>query len=162
MDLTFDDLTFLIALLSWYVVIEAKLGPRPWSWVVFSDVHQHFPCIFSKLDRSWTQTFVNHMAWSSIVGFLTLFKHWMSNLGCKPWFPFLKMFVDLMNALCCYRQTLLWLKVLTNYLNDNLLCIVNIIPILDWLVLFAHSSRGGKLMTTSPSYLKGQRVTFEI
>ncbi len=119
-------------------------------------------CIFSKLDRSWAQTFVNHMAWSSIVGFLTLFKHWMSNLGCKPWFPFFKMFVDLMNALCCYRQTLLWLKVLTNYLNDNLLCIVNIIPILDWLVLFAHSSRGGKLMTTSPSYLKGQRVTFEI
>ncbi len=25
MDLTFDDLTFLIDLLSWYVIIEAKL-----------------------------------------------------------------------------------------------------------------------------------------
>ncbi len=25
MDLAFDDLTFLIALLSWYVIIEAKL-----------------------------------------------------------------------------------------------------------------------------------------
>jgi hypothetical protein len=61
-------------------------------------------CVFSKLNRSWTPTFINHMAWSSIARFMTLFKHWMSNLGCKPWFAFLKMFVDLMNALCCYRQ----------------------------------------------------------
>jgi hypothetical protein len=42
MDLAFDDLIFLIALLCWYVVIEAKLGPWPRSWVVISDVHQHF------------------------------------------------------------------------------------------------------------------------
>jgi len=61
-------------------------------------------CVFSKLNRSWTRTFINHMAWSSIVRFMTLFKHWMSNLGCKPWFAFFLMFVDLMNALCCYRQ----------------------------------------------------------
>jgi hypothetical protein len=44
------------------------------------------------------------------------------------------------------------------YFDDNWLCTINITPKLDWLVLFAHSSRGGKLMTTSPSHLKIQRV----
>jgi hypothetical protein len=42
-----------------------------------------------------------------------------------------KMFAGLMNALCCCRQTLPWPKVLTNYLDDNWLCTINIIPQLD-------------------------------
>jgi hypothetical protein len=40
---------------------------------------------------------------------------------------------------------------LTNYFDDNWLCIVNIAP---RLVLFAHLFGGGKLMTTSPSHVK--------
>ncbi len=70
------------------------------------------------------------------------------------------MFVDLMNAWCCYKQILPWPKVLTNYLDYNWLCIVNIVPKLDWPVLFAHMFGGGKLMITSPSYLKAQRIAF--
>jgi hypothetical protein len=42
-----------------------------------------------------------------------------------------KVFVRLMNALWCAQQTLLWPKVLTNYLDDNWLCIINIVSRLD-------------------------------
>ncbi len=42
-----------------------------------------------------------------------------------------KVFARLMNALCCCRQILPWPKVLTNYINDNWLCIINIAPKLD-------------------------------
>jgi hypothetical protein len=42
------------------------------------------------------------------------------------------------------------------------LCIINIVPIFYWPILFAHLSRGGKLMTTSPSHLKAQRINERI
>jgi hypothetical protein len=57
------------------------------------------------------------------------------------------------------RQIFPWPKFLTNYLDDNWLNIVNIIPKLDRPILFAHPYRGGKLMTTSLSHLKAQKVT---
>jgi hypothetical protein len=63
-----------------------------------------------------------------------------------------------MNSLCCYRQALPWPKVLINYFDDNLLCTINTIARLDRLVLYAHLFGGGKLMTTSPSHLKAQKV----
>jgi hypothetical protein len=66
-----------------------------------------------------------------------------------------KIFVGLMNALCYCRQTLPWLKNLTNYFDDNWLCIVNIAP---KPILFTHSFRGGNLMTTSLSHVKAQKV----
>jgi len=72
----------------------------------------------------------------------------------------INVFVGLMNALCYCRQTLPWPKILTNYLDDNWLCTINIAPRLDRLVLFAHSFGGGKLMITSPSHLKAQIVAF--
>jgi hypothetical protein len=28
-----------MALLSWYVIVETKPGPLPWSWVIPSNVH---------------------------------------------------------------------------------------------------------------------------
>jgi hypothetical protein len=36
---------------------------------------------------------------------------------------------------------------------------INTTPKLDWLVLFAHLSRGGKLITISLSHLKIQKIT---
>jgi hypothetical protein len=51
-----------------------------------------------------------------------------------------------------------WLKILTNYFDDNWLCIINIAP---RPVLFAHSFRGGKLMTTSSSHGKAQKLISE-
>jgi hypothetical protein len=42
-----------------------------------------------------------------------------------------KMIIGLMNALCCYEQILPRPKVLTNYLDDNWLCILNTTPKLD-------------------------------
>jgi len=53
-----------------------------------------------------------------------------------------------MNALCCCRQILPWPKVLTNYFDDNWLCTINFAPRLDWPILFAHPSKGGKLTQT--------------
>jgi hypothetical protein len=53
-----------------------------------------------------------------------------------------------------------WPKILTNYLDDNWLCTVNIGPRLDWFTFFAHPLGGGKLITTSFSHLKVQRVAF--
>jgi len=70
------------------------------------------------------------MAQSLVVGFMTLFTPWMSILGCNHDLQ-TKVFVGLMNALCCYSLTLPWPKVLTNYFDDNWLCIINIIPKLD-------------------------------
>ncbi len=132
-----------------------KLGCSFWCSSTFSLYHL---CVSSKLDTSWARTSVNHMVQSPTSGFTTLCTPWMSNLGYKPWFV-KKTFVGLMNALCYYKQTLPWPKVLTNYLDDNWLCIVNIVPRLDWPILFAHPYRGGKLMTTSFSHLKAQRIT---
>jgi len=60
-----------------------------------------------------------------------------------------------MNALSCCRQILPWPKVLTNYLNDNWLYIIDIAPRLDLPVLCAHPFGGEKLMTISPSHFKG-------
>jgi hypothetical protein len=63
-------------------------------------------------------------------------------------------FVRLMNALCCANQTLLWPKILTNYLDDILLCSKT------WLTHFVCPYVWvQKLMTTSLSHLKIQRTT---
>jgi hypothetical protein len=113
--------------------------------------------ISSRWDTSWVQTFANHMVQSSAIGFTTLCTTWMSNLGWKPWFV-KKRFVGLMNALCYCKQILPWPKVLINYLDDNWLCTINIVPKFDWFILFTHLSRGGKLMITSLSHLKTQRI----
>jgi hypothetical protein len=118
-------------------------------------------CTSSRLDTSWAWTSAKHMTQSSIVKIKILFTPWLSNLGCKPWFA-KKMFVRLMNALCCYKQTLPWPKILTNYRQDNWLCIIDMVPRLDWPIMFTHMSRGGKLITTSLSYLKAQRVALGI
>jgi hypothetical protein len=109
------------------------------------------------LNTSKARTYANHMVFS-VVGFTTLCTPWMSNLGCNRDLQ-KKMFVQLMNALCCYKQTLPWPKVLTNYFDDSWLCTINIVLRFYWHVLSAHLSRGGKLMTISPSHLKVQRVT---
>jgi hypothetical protein len=116
------------------------------------------PLCFFKVRYKLNSNIANHMAQSSTTRFMTLFTPSMSNLVCKPWFA-RKMFIGLMNALCCCSQTLPWPKVLTNYFDDNWLCIVNIILKFDWLVLFDHMSGGGKLMTTSLWNLKVQKVT---
>jgi len=60
----------------------------------------------------------------------------MSNLKCKPWFA---------------KKG--------NYLHDNWFCNVNIALRLDWPILFTHPPKGGKLMTTSLSHLKVQKIT---
>jgi hypothetical protein len=68
----------------------------------------------------------------------------------------------LMNALCCCKQTLPWPKVLTNYLDDNWFYIIYITPRIYWPVLSTHPSKGGKLMTISPSCLKIQWFHVEL
>jgi len=45
-----------------------------------------------------------------------------------------------------------WQKVLTNYLDDNWLCTINITPRFDWPISFAHLFGGGEPMTTFHIY----------
>jgi hypothetical protein len=44
-DLASNDPTSLMALLFWYVIVEAKPSHQPWNWVILFDVHQHYPCM---------------------------------------------------------------------------------------------------------------------
>jgi len=133
---------------------EARLHSFRCSSTFFS----YHLCASLRLNTSWVWTSINHMVQPIVVGFMTLCTPWMSNLGSKPWFAKKKMFAGLMNALCYCKQTLPWLKVLTNHLDDNWLCTINITSRLYWLVLFAHPFRGKKLMTTSFSHLKVQII----
>jgi hypothetical protein len=59
----------------------------------------------------------------------------------------------LMNAPHYCMQILPWTRSLTNYLNDDWLCITNVIPRLDWPIMFTHPFRGGRMMIISPSHL---------
>jgi hypothetical protein len=58
-----------------------------------------------------------------------------SHLECQTWGANhdlqRKVSIGLTNALCCCRQILPWLKILTNYFDDNWLHIVNIAPNFD-------------------------------
>jgi len=58
-----------------------------------------------------------------------------AHLQCQTWGAnhelHRKVFVGLMNALCSCKQTLSWPKNLTNHLDDNWLCFVNIVPRFD-------------------------------
>jgi hypothetical protein len=54
-----------------------------WCSLTYSLYHL---CASLKLNTSWIQTSINHMAQSLIAGYATLCTPWISNLGCKPWF----------------------------------------------------------------------------
>jgi len=107
--------------------LTSKLG-------CFSDVHQHYPCIAFMFLQSYVQVEFEHPLTTWFNPQLVdsqLYAH----LECQTWGANhdlqRKVFTGLMNALCCYTQTLPWSKVLTNNLDDNWLYIIDIIPKFD-------------------------------
>jgi hypothetical protein len=70
----------------------------------------------------------------------------------------INVFVESNNEQCYCKQSLPWTRGLTNYLDDNWLCNLNIVPNFDYPTLFAHLFRGGRPMTTSVSCLIIQKV----
>jgi len=87
---TFNDPTSLMVFLFWYVVVGTKLSPQPLklgccfqnSWAL----SLYRLCVYLRLSTSWAQTFANHRAQSLTIGFVTLWKPWMSNLSYKSLF----------------------------------------------------------------------------
>ncbi len=58
-----------------------------------------------------------------------------------------------MNASHCYMQNPPWTRGLTNYFDDDWLCIANIVPRLNLPISFAHPFGGGSLMINLLSHL---------
>jgi hypothetical protein len=121
--------------------------------VVLFNFHQHSLSIIFTLLQGYIQAELEHLL-TTWLNFELLDSRLYAHLECQTWGANhdlqIKVFNRLMNALCCFRQTLPRPKVLTNYLDDNWLCTI----------LFAHLFGGEKFMTTSPLHVKAQRVAF--